>query len=238
MLKKEELDRLAAKSQTTKINIYREYTQNLFLSLFYQQKNSEHFLFKGGTALKIVYKSPRYSEDLDFSLGEINFYQIESLLLGLIRELQKANFPCKLVDSKETTGGYLAKLTTTLYDEAVNILIQGSQRKRPSEGDIQLIHNDYIPPFTVWLLPKDELVGEKIQAATIRSKPRDFFDIYYLIRAGMISPHLVEKVLKLPQIMKEKKITFEQLNDLLPASMSPLANNFNKVFTSEIQKYT
>lgn len=34
---------------------------------FYQEKEAEAILFKGGTALRLIYQSPRFSEDLDFS---------------------------------------------------------------------------------------------------------------------------------------------------------------------------
>jgi predicted nucleotidyltransferase component of viral defense system len=38
-----------------------------FLSYLYKQPDSEKLLFKGGTALKFIFRSPRYSEDLDFT---------------------------------------------------------------------------------------------------------------------------------------------------------------------------
>ena len=89
MLEENRIDELAVKYQTTKINIYREYIQHVFLSLLYQQKESREILFKGGTALKLVYQSPRYSEDLDFSLGKIKFTAVESVVLEILKEIEK-----------------------------------------------------------------------------------------------------------------------------------------------------
>ena len=51
-------------------NIVREYFQHVFLSELYKLPEAKRLLFKGGTALRIVYGSPRFSEDLDFSLIE------------------------------------------------------------------------------------------------------------------------------------------------------------------------
>jgi len=48
-------------------NIVREYFQHVFLGELYKLSNAEKLLFKGGTALRIVYGSPRFSEDLDFT---------------------------------------------------------------------------------------------------------------------------------------------------------------------------
>jgi len=67
MLDREIIRKLALQHQTTEINIAREYVQHLFLSVFYQEPDSEKVLFKGGTALRITFQSPRFSEDLDFS---------------------------------------------------------------------------------------------------------------------------------------------------------------------------
>ncbi|MBN1444929.1 MAG: nucleotidyl transferase AbiEii/AbiGii toxin family protein [Candidatus Omnitrophica bacterium] len=66
---------MALQYKTTEINIAREYVQHLFLSSLYREKSSEKVLFKGGTALRIVFQSPRFSEDLDFSGFGINLVQ-------------------------------------------------------------------------------------------------------------------------------------------------------------------
>ena len=238
MINKEELDALVTKSQSIKINVYREYCQHLFLSFLYQKKEAERMLFKGGTALKIAYQSPRYSEDLDFSLFNITFLQIENLLLSIIEELERVNLSYKILESKKTSGGYLAKLAINLYQENINILIQGSMRKRiETRADIQLIKNDFIPPYTILLLPERQLVEEKIQATLTRSKPRDFFDVYFLLRSGIIPISLRPDLGNLLRIIQKEKIDFSQLADFLPASMSSLVKNFEKVFTSEMEKF-
>lgn len=75
MLTQNYIKELATRKQTTELNIRREYLQHLFLSYFYQQPKTESVFFKGGTALRILYGSPRFSLDLDFSssLSRINF---------------------------------------------------------------------------------------------------------------------------------------------------------------------
>ncbi len=72
MLNKETLQKLAIQYQTSLFpNIVREYFQHLFLSELYKFPDGEKMLFKGGTALRVIYGSPRFSEDLDFSLLEL-----------------------------------------------------------------------------------------------------------------------------------------------------------------------
>jgi len=67
MISNEALQALATKLQTTELNVRREYFQHLFLSYFYQQPLTDRIYFKGGSALRMLYHSPRFSEDLDFS---------------------------------------------------------------------------------------------------------------------------------------------------------------------------
>ena len=70
MISKEQFRKLTVKYQTTEWNTAREYLQHIFLSYFYELSQSGGIYFKGGTALKLIYGSPRFSEDLDFSSNQ------------------------------------------------------------------------------------------------------------------------------------------------------------------------
>ncbi|MFH1906126.1 MAG: nucleotidyl transferase AbiEii/AbiGii toxin family protein [Chloroflexota bacterium] len=65
MLTKQRLQRIAQRHGTGLQAQERDYVQHLFLSVLYAR--SQALLFKGGTALRVVHRSPRYSEDLDFN---------------------------------------------------------------------------------------------------------------------------------------------------------------------------
>src|SRR3989338_9329989 len=95
------LQDLAVKKQTNELSIYREYCQHLFLSYFYSKKGSDKFLFKGGTALRIVFESPRYSVDLDFSTESISVEEIENLLLSVIQDLQNEGLIISKIPARE-----------------------------------------------------------------------------------------------------------------------------------------
>ena len=81
MISQESLTQAARSQQTTELNVAREHCQHLFLSAFYRQAGSEQAMFKGGTALRIVFGSPRFSEDLDFSGFGIPVDSIENWVL-------------------------------------------------------------------------------------------------------------------------------------------------------------
>jgi len=238
MLKKEELQRIITKAQTSPINVYREYCQHLVLSLLYTQKASEQVLFKGGTALRVAYQSPRFSEDLDFTLFNISNRKIEDLLLLVSEGLQQNNLSNQIVEAKKTTGGYLSKLIIDLYQEKVTILIQGSRRKKNHrKANVQLVRNEYIPQYTLLLLPELELITEKIQAALTRTKPRDLFDVYFLLRQGLVPVELRGKLKKLVEIVADNQVNFTGLANFLPASMAVLVKSFKDSFITEVNKF-
>lgn len=239
MLKKEFLKELATKKQTTFENILREYVQNVFLRFLYQNKKAQNILFKGGTALKIAYDSPRFSEDLDFTLNDIHFGEVESVVLSTLNNLEKEGFKPEIIESKETTGGYLCELLVNVYQEKTKISIQGSQRiKDAIDKEVKLIVNDFIPDYQVYLLKEELLISEKINAALTRSKPRDFFDIYFLLRGRHIPVSLRNKLKKINKVIKEKDINYEKdLSYLLPQSMQQIVRSFPEPLLNELRKY-
>ena len=107
-----------------------------------------------------------------------------------------------------------------------------------SSPDVMLIDNEYIPSYTVFMLHHNELVKEKIQAALTRKKPRDFYDVYYLLRAQMINVSLRPLLRKVPAILDEEKINFKrELQTFLPRSHWPIIKDFKKNLLQEIRSY-
>lgn len=239
MLTKEQLFLIQNKFQTIKANILREYTQHLFLSSLYRTRGSENILFKGGTAYRIAYKSPRFSEDLDFSSGESDIRIVEKIMFNVLENLSNNGLVCEIEESKITTGGYLAKLYITFRYEKVPINIQISFRQKNNKDyDIFDIINEYIPTYQVFLLPVEIMTGEKIQAALTRSKPRDFYDIYFLLRNGYLTSAQKKQLSQVKKVLSKKTIKFaDELSHFLPKSMKPIADSFPKPLLSELEKF-
>src|SRR3989338_1313089 len=95
MITIEALEKLARQYQTGVFpNIIREYFQHVFLEELYKLPEAKQMLFKGGTALRIIYGSPRFSEDLDFSLfgvaqGAVKSF-VENLFIHILDEMARA----------------------------------------------------------------------------------------------------------------------------------------------------
>src|ERR1035437_4959837 len=176
MLTTDKLKELSIRNQTTELNIRREYVQHIFLSYFYQQKESKQIFFKGGTALRILFNSPRISEDLDFSSSLKGINEIETAVVNALEEIEREGIQAEIVESKKTTGGYLAIISFKLSSQAVEIQIEISSREKDSEGEIITVVSDFIPSYTVMQLKQQILTDEKLSALLNRKKPRDFYD--------------------------------------------------------------
>src|SRR3989344_2647819 len=97
-------------------NIIREYFQHVFLSELYKLPDSQKLLFKGGTALRVIYNSPRFSEDLDFSLFGVTRNKVKSfveeLFVHVLAEMSSANINVEIGDKiGVTSGGYFGVAT-------------------------------------------------------------------------------------------------------------------------------
>ncbi len=119
MLTRANLEQFTKQAQTKLENVIREYCQHLFLSFFYQQPGSERLLFKGGTALRIIFYSPRYSEDLDFTGIKISQQEVEELFLNTLADIEKTGIVVEIKEAKRTTGGYLGIIEFRIYDKII-----------------------------------------------------------------------------------------------------------------------
>lgn len=248
MISKETIIALSRRYQTSEFpNIVREYFQHIFLSGLYQLPNAEKMLFKGGTALRIVYGSPRFSEDLDFSFFGVEKRLakkfIEDVFIKVLAEAEGAGIHIEIDDkSDETTDGYFGAATFRGGDyQPVSVEINISARNgRKISGEADSIASDFVPVYTILHLPKEEIVEEKIfSALSKRKKERDFYDLYFMLRKGMVTVEqkrrLAEMKNEILQWVSEKDFRGE-LGALLPISQQAIVADFKRALTDELSR--
>lgn len=239
MLSEKVILELAKKWQTTEANVAREYLQHLFLRCLYKIGEAKKVLFKGGTALRIVYGSPRFSEDLDFSGFGINPHEIESLLENTILNISLEE-KVELEEAKTTGGGYLAQISGKIGGLLSRIQIEISQRNgRTIEADSFLVSGPFLPEYLVLTLPRHLLIEEKIKACLTRKKSRDFFDIYFLARKGLLGEFL--KDYKIPLLTNldslDSASVLKELKPLLPSSHQVLVRSLKENLIRELERF-
>jgi len=239
MIAGEALSALALKYQTTELNIRREYFQHLFLSYFYQQPPTGEIFFKGGTALRVLYNSPRFSEDLDFSASVSDVHTIEETLLETLTSIARQGIALDLVESKTTSGGYLAIIHFGAEGYSpVSVQLEISLREGEKQGEAVTIASDFIPAYTVVALEKEQLINEKIQALLSRKKARDFYDLYFILRANLLPPMGRAILPQALEVLRQSRIDFEtELKVFLPKSHWALIRDFPKTLEREIERF-
>jgi len=225
------------KERIDRVTIEREYWQLIFLQLLYQESYSEKIYFKGGTAIRFLYRSFRFSEDLDFT-SILKKEETEKLLLKILDFLKNnANIDYKkekILDKFEDLGfSYKLFFYPFNLKQKTSIRIDFSFREKPKTKEVKvIIPFDYpITPYPLVVsLSKEEILAEKIRALFYRGKPRDLFDLWFLLtKKTEIDEKLInlkfkyypglkfsfQKLVKIVEEYNEKELK-KDLNQFLP----------------------
>lgn len=192
MITTSELRRIASRSGARQIrNVEIDVILTLLLQLFYERGLLEHLAFKGGTMLrKIVFGSRgRLSTDLDFTLhSQIARDDIMMALLeafgqpyrGLRFQIDQSN-DWYLADDSCGANPLCAHDDNPV---GIRIKLQVSLRERPILPIVAMaqVPQEYFglldfAPAAIPSLALEEVLAEKVRAATQRSKIRDLHDL-------------------------------------------------------------
>jgi predicted nucleotidyltransferase component of viral defense system len=197
----------AKQSQIDDLTIEKEYRQLLFLQQLYLVKGSEKIFFKGGTAIRFLWQSFRFSEDLDFT-STLTKKQVAVVLKEVFgffvkNSVSEVEFKPERVHRQleDVSIRYRWLFKPGGKEQTVSVRIDISLREKPMSRDQSvLVPFDYpISPYPLVVhLTGVEILAEKIRALLVRSKPRDLFDLWFLLTKGiLIDEKMVRRKLKL-----------------------------------------
>ncbi len=192
-------------SKRDELNAFKEIAQEITLLALSRSEFFKHGAFQGGTALRILYGLPRFSEDLDFILFNptsnflwhpfLNEIKLEFESFGLTAEVKdrsEANTAVKKAFLKETSFGKVLQLSYARdRADAQNIQIKLEVDTNPPLGsafEAKLI--DFPTPFSAVLQTPSSLFAGKLHALLCRDyvKGRDWYDfIWYVTRKTEIN---------------------------------------------------
>lgn len=192
----------AKEGYNAKLNVMREYLQTYTLRIMHDEGVFRSVAFLGGTALRLLYGLPRFSEDLDFSLVKGTQIKFEVLLKKIMLELASSGYDVSLsYNDKKTVNSAFVKFAGILFEAGISP--SKSQRfsikieidSNPPQGAIleTRVVNKYFP---IAFLSYDinSLFAGKIHALLSRKyvKGRDYFDLgWYLSKWKGIEPNFV-----------------------------------------------
>lgn len=202
----EMLQKYPINSSTDAGNALKEIVQEIALLGLHRSNFFEKAAFYGGTALRILYSLPRYSEDLDFTLFAPNpEFTLTPYFSAIGKELMAYGFQTEIerVEKKKITGVESAFIKTNTKTHLLKIEpLKNFSAKAHSNSKLQIKFEVDIDPvtefeyearyllaptsFPVISLKKPDLFGGKLHALLFRKwknrvKGRDYYDyIWYL----------------------------------------------------------
>lgn len=185
------LTELSQKVKMAPLNILREEAEMLILLNIAKEPFAGNIIFYGGTALRLAYNCPRFSEDLDFLM----FRPVKET--ELIKALEKSTeqepgFNIADLKDKRNTLFALLKLQSPLLKHAISIKIEISKSKDGIKKEFRPLSSPCSPLQPVlYTATLDSLEKAKLRALKGRNTPRDWFDAYYvaaLLRKPFRSP--------------------------------------------------
>jgi len=190
--------RESKKNKSLQIHLVREYLQIYLLKLLADRSAFKNISFLDGTALRILYKLRRYSEDLDFNLVNNANFDFELLVNKSLKDLSLSGFNVEAEPKGDNVrqalykfSGLLAELDLSPYKNQ-KLSIKLEIDVNPPKGaniETSLVQGEFL--FTVTHHDLPSLFAGKLHAFFQRgfTKGRDYYDLLWYLKEG-IDPNL------------------------------------------------
>lgn len=231
-------------------SILKEYLQYKILQSIFDSKFEKKLAFLGGTALRIVHGSTRFSEDLDFDnfdLNEAEFFELGEIVK---KDLEAEGLEVEISTKTKNTYRIKIRIPQLLFNEGLSsmpeqkILIQvDTIPQNFGYTPDRFVLNKFEVFANIATVPKDLLLAQKLYACVNRNRimGRDFFDVVFLYGIGA-KPNFdyLKKNLDIKNEKELKKYLLEKTVDFdfkeLSKDMSPFL--FNQKDKNKVEMFT
>lgn len=168
----------------------REYLQYKILELIFESNRENKLAFLGGTCLRIVYNSNRFSEDLDFDNFNLTKKDFEIITGHVQAGLKLLGYQTEIHNVYKGAYHCYIRFPEVLYregmtrhkEEKILIRLDSEPHEFKYKPDLPLLNKFDV--FTqIKTTPKDVLLAQKFYTLINRkkNKGRDFYDIVFLM---------------------------------------------------------
>jgi len=176
-----DIKQIAKKKGVPFATIEKDYMLTAFMGVLSRHKFFDVVGFKGGTALAMIYLNyHRFSEDLDFSADSKNRKKVVGRIHAAAEDMG-----LKIKKERLTKKSYLIKLGyKSPYGHKDNLQVDVHFRKTLLPFKDVVVKSKYrgLPSVKVRVYDFREMVTAKIGAMVNRAEPRDFYDVWYLLK--------------------------------------------------------
>ena len=196
--------------------ILREYLQVLILKEMYKLPKGKKLYFTGGTYLRLVHQTKRFSEDLDFNVSTMKKDEFENILGTIVHALKKEGLAIHLV-FKHWDNLFVADLVfpdveafygiTSKYSkkEGISIKVESNHPKWKIKTETLMI-SGFGQMFPVICTDRGALFADKIDALINKNRARHLFDIIFMLS----KKYPIDK-----RILKTLKVTDQPLDAIM-----------------------
>lgn len=177
-------------------NMLREYLQYKTLEIIFGTRYGSKLSFMGGTAIRIIYASDRFSEDLDFDNFGLSKTEFKALTEKVKAGLKKEGLDIETRNVYKNAYRCYLKISGVLYDfglsgyreEKITIQLDTTKQAFGFNPSLKLV-NKFGIFSEIRVNPPDILLSQKIGAVLGRKRlvGRDLYDLVYL--ASLTSPN-------------------------------------------------
>ncbi len=194
-------ERLAEGLKIDVTQVVREYWEVLFLKSLLESPHGKNLVFKGGTALRLAYGSPRFSEDLDFALLKDSLRgKVDRLAASMAGPYPEAS----VTDVAEKRWTYLweIKVSPAYLPHPFRVKVEISRRQVKGYGfRLRLITSPTTPLQALGnVATLEQLYEDKLACLAGRTAPKDLFDVWYICQQ-----------LKIPYLPPETSVSKQTL---------------------------
>lgn len=216
-----------------KLNLLREYIQALTLRSLHESEAFSQLAFVGGTALRFLYRLPRFSEDLAFSLHQSSGYEPVAWMKKLKTSFSLAGFDTAISWNERTTvhkawiriGGLLHEAgLAAMRDQKLSIKLEIDTRP-PAGAELERTLVTRHAVLALQHYAPNSLMAGKVHALLTRKYPkgRDWYDLIWY--RGLRPPREPNRILlqnALNQTQKDGNVIAADWRRLLADKLSRL----------------
>ncbi|MBN1364679.1 MAG: nucleotidyl transferase AbiEii/AbiGii toxin family protein [Syntrophaceae bacterium] len=172
-----------------------EYLQHELLDSIFKEKSASALCFIGGTAIRILYQNPRFSEDMDFDNFGLSFKAFENLLGMACKDMTNKGFAAEYRLVGRGAYNCCIKFPDILSQTGISpqssrkilICIDAEANKKYYKPQPYIL-NRFALYRQIWTAPASVLLAQKMMTVMERKreKGRDLFDVSYLM--GLAEP--------------------------------------------------
>ncbi len=224
----------------------KEYLQYRILDIIFSSKYGDRLIFMGGTCIRIVYGSDRFSEDIDLDNFNLSSDEFEELMKIVKTELEKEALVVEIKNVLKGVYHCYIKFPQILFDNKLSslkdekVLIQIDSFGLKSNPHTEVTVISKFDVFTeIKVYPIETVLAQKIFALVDRKrfKGRDIYDMVYLYSRTEPDWKYLKKNLKITnkEELKNKLLNFFSASDLkkLASDVEPFLLNSKKIIQVE-----